>query len=224
MKNKLKRLTRNKKNKVDFWDNVEKQSNDCWIWKGTLGALGFGRFRINRKNYVAHRYVWILINGDISSTTMVLHKCKNNLCVNPEHLYIGKTIEEERFWDKVDKKSDDECWEWKANKTKFGYGKFSNFERKTILAHRHSWIIHYDYIPDGMCVCHTCDNPSCVNPKHLFLGTYKENFMDAISKGRKIVSGENSPQAKISSADVENIRNLWEDKNLSQREIGELFG
>jgi hypothetical protein len=87
----------------------------------------------------------------------------------------------DRFWNKVDKS--DDCWLWTASKLKQGYGRF-NFNGKLILAHRMSWILTNGEIPNEMCALHSCDNPSCVNPSHLRLGTKKDNSQDKIQRGR----------------------------------------
>src|SRR3954467_3950831 len=78
------------------------------------------------------------------------------------------------------------CWEWTSTKIKYGYGRMNIGGRKFkwILAHRLSWELHFGEIPDGTLVCHRCDNPCCVNPNHLFLGTHMDNCQDKIRKGR----------------------------------------
>lgn len=78
-----------------------------------------------------------------------------------------------------------ECILWSKNKNKRGYG-ITMFRGKCMGAHRASWIENYGDIPDGMLVCHKCDNPSCINPEHLFLGTQSENMQDCKRKGRLI--------------------------------------
>lgn len=76
-----------------------------------------------------------------------------------------------------------DCIEWTGAKSKFGYGNM-RFRGKTWLAHRVWWVKFYGEIPHGMCVLHKCDNPSCIKPEHLFLGTQKENIADCHRKGR----------------------------------------
>ena len=86
-----------------------------------------------------------------------------------------------RFWDKVDKSGD--CWEWTASKRFGGYGEF-RYKGKKIQAHRAALIIGGVDIPSGMVVMHSCDNPGCVNPDHLSIGTQADNIRDMCLKGR----------------------------------------
>jgi HNH endonuclease len=90
---------------------------------------------------------------------------------------------EERFWPKVEKT--DGCWYWTASCDPCGYGHFS-IDGKLHSAHRVSWELAYGPIPDRLDVLHKCDNPPCVRPDHLFLGTHTDNMVDMISKGRKV--------------------------------------
>lgn len=100
---------------------------------------------------------------------------------------FGKTIVD-RFNDLVDKSG--ECWEWIGNKNSLGYGMIW-YEGKNIRSHRVSYFIKNGEFNDKLFVCHKCDNPKCVNPEHLFLGTSKDNMRDMIKKGRSR-SGINS--------------------------------
>lgn len=85
------------------------------------------------------------------------------------------------FWSKVN--TEGECWNWIASKFKFGYGQFY-INGKNLYAHRVSYVIQNGSIPKGLFVCHKCDNPSCVRPSHLFLGSQLENVLDMVKKGR----------------------------------------
>lgn len=114
------------------------------------------------------------------------------------------------------------CWIWTAYKSKKGYGDFG-LEGKVVSAHRFSYELYVDSIPEGMFVCHKCDNPSCVNPDHLFVGSPLDNTQDMIKKGRAKHSapkGEAHGMAKITA---EIARGIREAPGL-HREIAAQFG
>ena len=120
----------------------------------------------------------------------------------------------------------DACWEWTETRTSAGYGSFG-WKGKTVLAHRFAYETRYGDIPDGMHVCHACDNPSCVNPRHLWLGTPADNMRDMSSKGRANggrIIGESSRFAKLTEADVREIRRLHDNGEFTNRAIAKMFG
>lgn len=90
---------------------------------------------------------------------------------------------ESYFWARVNR-SPDGCWEWQGGRTAAGYGIFSGTHGRR-YAHRFSWELHHEAIPQGMLVCHQCDNPPCVRPDHLFLGSHADNAQDREAKGRR---------------------------------------
>lgn len=126
----------------------------------------------------------------------------------------------ERFMAKVSKDACG-CWIWTGSKVKSGYGKVK-VNQKMFLAHRLSYMAHKGDIKSGLFICHSCDNPLCVNPDHLWAGSQIENVRDAKKKGRANYSGvigENNSKAKLTENDIFEIRN----SNLTNTELSKKF-
>lgn len=121
-----------------------------------------------------------------------------------------KTNPDERFWTHVEKSQN--CWNWKSRTSPFGHGMFSLAKNNAVFAHRYSWYLSNGEIPDGMQVLHKCDNPRCVNPNHLFLGTQADNVNDMVSKGRAkggVLKGSDNPKAKLTEGQTEEIKDRY---------------
>lgn len=113
------------------------------------------------------------------------------------------------FWDRVHNQlrlTDNGCHEFTGHKDKCGYGRIRN-GNKLVRIHREKWSFYNGKIKDGMCVCHKCDNPSCVNIDHLFIGSQKDNMRDRANKGRYDLRGEKNPSSKLKASDIIIIRN-----------------
>lgn len=118
----------------------------------------------------------------------------------------------QRFLSKVDMRGRDECWEWTDYKNRDGYGNFW-YDGTIINSHRFMYLVCVGEIPHGMCVCHSCDNPACANPSHLFLGTRRDNMLDMSKKGR-------ARSHILTKEQIEFIRN----SDKTPKEIGEILG
>ena len=131
-----------------------------------------------------------------------------------------------RFWMRVTPMPDGECWEWTGSRHQFGHGRL-NTSGRTTGAHRIAWEITHGPVPPGLCVLHRCDNPPCVRPTHLFLGTIGDNNRDMHDKGRHrhglgVQKGELNYTAKLTEADVREIRRL--QGSVPRRVLAKQYG
>lgn len=160
--------------------------------------------------------------------------------VKPKNWRARGPGRKEIFWSKVDKDGEipkhmphlGKCWNWTASTDGHGYG-VSCFgtPAKKIMCHRLSWIKSVGEIPVGLWVLHHCDNPLCVNPKHLWLGTRQDNTDDMISKGRhchgeessKLRRGELHPRHKLTNEQVVEIRKAYKPREVTLKQLAKKY-
>lgn len=136
----------------------------------------------------------------------------------------------DKFWCRVDRShGPDSCWVFCGHTSGGGHGhvRIGTGKKGTLIgAHRLAWILINGAIPQGLCVCHRCDNPPCCNPKHLFLATALENFDDMRQKGRArggSLVGTTNKNSKLTDEQVAEIRTAYQNGTL-QRELAKQYG
>lgn len=136
---------------------------------------------------------------------------------------------EDRFWAKVIKRGPDECWGWNGSTDGHGYGQL-RIDGRAFKAHRFSYELHNGPIPDGLDCLHKCDNPPCANPRHLFLGTHRDNMNDMTAKGRRSnppkqdFKGDKSPRSAFTNEQVRAMREQFATLDMSMNEFARLHG
>lgn len=159
----------------------------CHLWRGYRGPTGTPSIGYRKGTVAVRRYLYGKAHGPAPGNRFVRMKCGVQHCVNVAHMHLTPWRDPvARFWSHVEKT--DGCWNWTAHLLPGGYGHFQLGTNRTDRAHRFSYKLHFGPIPkdDGIewCVCHRCDNPRCVRPDHLFLGTDRDNMHDMMRKGR----------------------------------------
>lgn len=126
------------------------------------------------------------------------------------------------FWSRVEVTKPDQCWPWRGRKDAAGYGLFTT-GGVGHMAHRVAYFIAFSKDPESMQVCHECDNPTCCNPGHFFLGTIADNMADRTAKGRT-ASGEGNGNCRLTEVKVYQLRSLYESGFYGVTQLGNLFG
>jgi hypothetical protein len=128
-----------------------------------------------------------------------------------------------RFWDRVDIRGHNDCWNWLGH-TNTGYGRLT-LNKRCVYAHRLAWTLIEGSIPEGLDILHRCDNPRCCNTAHLFPGTHAENMADMASKGRHVAKiGVEHWQCKVTPEEVLEARRLLANGELSIKLLAQRYG
>lgn len=182
---------------------LSKNNDGCWIWVGCTSGRNAvitisGKTKSVKRLLLSNKYPSSDLTGYLKSS------CGNIKCLNPDHVIT----KQQWFNSLIKENTDTGCLEWQGFK-KGGYGYFYVNGREKAV-HRMQYEKFKGLIPKGYNVCHSCDNPPCVNPDHLWVGTQQENIKDMISKGRDLKAiGPRNKNSKISSHQAREVKLLY---------------
>lgn len=205
--------------------------NGCIEWRGYRPSnRNYGLIRTGkRKQEKVQNVVYRTFFGPVPKGFFVVNSCGNRFCINHKHLMLVKRNQQWRRdpvkrLEKNTVKIDSGCWEWQGAKTKFGYGQMV-VDGKVEIIPRFTYRMFVGPIPEGMYVCHKCDNPSCWNPDHLYLGTAQDNARDRVERGRNAPkSGTFNGRSILVDTDVVEIRSRYKKGGISMSELARQHG
>lgn len=213
------------KKKIKITDSTK----DCWNWEGNVNASGRPVFTIDikKKDFRQVQTIYpqtvlyeVWYNTEKPARVMDL-SCGNSRCCNPTHM-VARTFNV-RFWENTDRPDGDGgCWLWKGYIRKNGYGSVT-IKGKSYHTHVVSYKEYYnEEIPKGMCVLHSCNNPACINPAHLRLGTHQDN-MDDMTNADRQAKGSKNGNSVLNEDQVRQIKILLKN-GATKRSVAEAFG
>lgn len=204
---------------IDMFHRIsfDENGSDCWIPSTSTRSLKY------KDKIYSLVYLSYILSGEIEpfyKRQEVIRTCGNSNCFNPKHLIFS---DKERFRRFI-RDDDSGCWNWGGSCDGGGYGVYLSTKHGRIKAHRFSYLEFCGEIPDNLWVLHRCDNPSCVNPEHLFLGTHQDNVDDKVKKGRcHDTKGERNGRSILSEEEVLSIRQEHSN-GLSYRYLVNKYG
>jgi len=186
----------------------------CWTPRGRTKSVRYdGRIiSLTHLSFIVSKN-----SGEYRKKQEIVRTCGNSECFNPDHILFD---EMDRFKWYIETNEKTGCWNWTRGKDGGGYGVFFSCKYGREKTHRISYMENFGDVPEGMFVCHTCDNPSCCNPEHLFLGSNQDNIDDKVRKNRQSrLFGVRNGRAILSEETVRSIRNDYQSGTYSYRDL-----